>query len=101
MSKNAANWPGQRENDPAHRRVAEFLVMDIQHSPEWGQDVLEKIELVKSGKLQNWERVGNAFCLKLSPKGATIDDLVDETTPPQTVSLEQLHQAILTWLKQI
>ncbi len=35
MSENAFTWPGQRENDPGHRRLAEFLIMDIQHSPEW------------------------------------------------------------------
>jgi hypothetical protein len=94
------HWPGQRPNDPAHRRVAEFLVMDIQQSPAWAQDLLEKVEAIQAGNLRQWQRVGNAFCLDLSLEGATIDDLVDETTPPQTVPLEEFHQAVVTWLEQ-
>jgi len=100
MSETIFHWPGQRQNDPAHRRVAEFLVLDIQRSPEWTRDLLEKVELVRSGKLAQWERIGNAFCLELSANGATIDDLVDETTPPQTVSLEEFQKAAIAWLEQ-
>lgn len=100
MSETAFDWPGQRENDPAHRRLAEFLVMDIQHSPEWARDLLDKITLIQSGSLQNWERIGNAFCLNLSSEGATIEDLVDENNLPETVVLEEFHQAVITWLQQ-
>jgi hypothetical protein len=100
MSETAFNWPGQRENDPAHRRLAEFLVMDIQHSPEWARDLLNKITLIQSGSLQTWERIGNAFCLNLSSDGAIIDDLIDENNPPETVLIEEFHQAVITWLQQ-
>lgn len=100
MSENAFTWPGQRESDPAHRRLAEFLIMDIQHSPEWARDLLDKITLIQSGSLQNWQRIGNAFCLSLSSKGAIIEDLIDESNPPETVLLEEFHQAVITWLQQ-
>ncbi len=99
MSETTFTWPGKRENDPAHRRLAEFLVMDIQHSPEWARDLLNKISLIQSGGLQKWERIGNAFCLNLSSNGATIEDLIDDN-PTETVVLEEFHQAVITWLKQ-
>ena len=100
MSEIFFQWPGQRQSDLAHHRVAEFLVIDIQRSPEWARDLLEKIQLVQSGNLPQWERIGNAFCLELSANGATIDDLVDETIPAQTVSLEELQKATIAWLEQ-
>lgn len=100
MSETAFKWPGQRENDPAHRRLAEFLVMDIQPSPEWAIDLLNKITLIQSGRWQNWERIGNAFYLNLSSDGATIEDLIDENNPPETVLLEDFYQAAITWLQQ-
>ncbi len=100
MSETTFTWPGKRENDPAHRRLAEFLVMDIQHSPEWARDLLNKITLIQSGSLQKWERIGNAFYLNLSSDGATIEDLIDKNNPPVTVLIEDFYQAAITWLQQ-
>lgn len=100
MSEIVFQWPGQRQSDRAHRRVAEFLVIDIQRSPDWTRDLLEKLELVQSGNLAQWERIGNAFHLELSANGATIDDLVDENIPPETVPLEELQKATIAWLEQ-
>lgn len=101
MFENDFTWPGKRENDPAHIRLAEFLLMDIQHSPEWAKDLLDKITLIQSGSLKNWERIGNAFGLNLSAEGAKIEDLVDENNPPETVLLEEFHQAVIAWLEQM
>ncbi|KOR35429.1 hypothetical protein AM228_18390 [Planktothricoides sp. SR001] len=99
MSKTAFTWPGHRKNDPAHLRLSEFLIMDIQHSPEWARDLLDKITLIQSGSLQTWQRIGNAFCLSLSYEGATIEDLIDESNPPETVLIEEFHQAAIAWLQ--
>lgn len=101
MSQAPFEWPGYSATNPAHRRVSEFLVVDIQHSPEWAQDLAEKIEAVMSGKLRQWERTGNAFHLELSARGASIEDLVDESSPIQTVSLAEFRTAVLTWLQQL
>ena len=99
MSETAFTWPGHRKNDPAHRRLVEFLIMDIQHSPEWARDLLDKITLIQSGSLQHWERIGNAFCLNLSSEGATIEDLIDQSNPPETVLIEEFYQAAIAWVQ--
>lgn len=101
MAEKTFTWPGQRKNDPSHRRVAEFLVMDIQHSPAWTQDLLNQITLVQSGSLEQWQRMGNCFCLDLSSEGAKITDLVDEKSPPETVALAEFNQAVMAWLAQV
>lgn len=97
MSETPFNWPGQRQDEPAHRRVAEFLTIDIQQSPAWTQELIDKIEAIATDKLERWERNGNAFYLELSADGATIEDVVDETSPLETVSLEEFRAAVLAW----
>ena len=101
MSQTPFEWPGFSATNPAHRRVSEFLVADIQRSPEWARDLADKIEAVMSDKLCQWERTGNAFHLELSARGASIEDLVDESRPIETVSLAEFRTAVLTWLQQL
>ncbi len=81
--------------------IAEFLTIDIQQSPEWAQELLDKIEAIQVGTLPKWERNGNAFYLELSADGAAIEDVVDETSPIQTVSLDEFRAAVLAWRERI
>ena len=101
MSETPFNWSGQRSQDPAHRRVAEFLTIDIQQSPQWARELMEKIEAIEAGELDSWERNGNAFYLELSPDGAAIEDAVDETSAIQRVSLDEFRAAVLAWIEGI
>jgi hypothetical protein len=91
------HWPGQRDKDPAHERVAAFLVMDIQHSPQWAEELVKQVDAVASGTLPKWERIGNAFRLELSVDGAFIEDLVDETSPAHSVPLDEFRAAVSAW----
>jgi hypothetical protein len=101
MSEQPFNWSGRRENDPAHQRVAEFLLMDIQQSPEWGRELATQIDAVISGKLANWERIGNAFRLELSNQSAEIEDMVDPSHPKQVIPIEEFRTAVLAWCEKI
>jgi hypothetical protein len=94
------HWPGRRPNDPAHEMLVAFLVMDIQHNPEWAHELADQIEQVKSGKIPAWERVGNAYRLEVSDKRALLEDLVDEYSPLQTVTLEDLCKAVEAWIER-
>lgn len=100
MDRTPFDWPGRSATNPAHLRVGEFLVTDIQCSPEWATDLADKIEAVMSGKLSYWERTGNAFHLEISACGASIEDIVDESRPTETVPLPEFRTAVLTWLQQ-
>jgi hypothetical protein len=101
MSDPQFSWPGGRANDRLHDRVAAFLVLDIQRSPEWARDLLTKIADVKTGALPSWERIGNAYRLHLSAAGALIEDLVAPTGAPQRVPLQELEAAVTAWLEAI
>ena len=97
MPEQTFQWPGRRTNDPAHDMLVAFLVIDIQRNPKWAHELADRIEQVKSGKLPVWERIGNAYRLELTGQGATIEDLVDEDSPAQEVTLEDFGTAVNAW----
>jgi len=100
MTEKQFQWPGRRPNDPAHDLLIAFLVMDIQHSPEWARELADQIEQVKSGKLPVWERIGNAYRLELTDQRALIEDLVDEDSPILTVPFADFCKAVEAWIEQ-
>ena len=100
MAQQSFNWPGRRFDDPAHDMLAAFLMMDIQHNPDWAHELAARIEQVKSGKLAVWERIGNAYRLELTGQRALIEDLVDEDSPAAAVSLEDFGNAVKAWIKR-
>ena len=99
MAEQSFRWPGRRTDDPAHDMLVAFLVMDIQRNPQWARELADRIEQVKTGKLPVWERIGNAYRLELSEKGALIEDLVDEDGPAQMVSLGEFGKAVQAWIE--
>ena len=98
MPEQSFQWPGRRGNDPAHYMLVAFLVMDIQRNLEWVRELADRIEQVKSGKLPVWERIGNAYRLELTGQGATIEDLVDEDSPVQEITLDEFSKALEAWI---
>lgn len=95
------HWPGRRPDDPAHDMLIAFLVMDIQHNPEWARELADRIADVMSGDLPEWERIGNAYRLELTVQRALIEDLVDEDSPVQEVLLGDFCMAVKVWLEGI
>jgi len=99
MTEKPFQWPGRRTNDPAHDMLAAFLVMDIQRNAEWAHELADRIEQVRTGTLPVWERVGNAYRLELTDRGALIEDLVDEDSTIQEVTLEDFCKAVEAWVE--
>jgi len=77
-----------------------FLVMDIQHNPEWAHELADQIEQVKSGRLPGWERIGNAYRLEVSDNRALLEDLVDDSSPVQMITLADLCKALEAWIER-
>ena len=101
MTEKTFDWPGRRSGDPAHDMLVAFLVMDIQHNPEWAHELADKIEQVKSGNLPEWERIGNTYRLNLTDQRALIEDIVDEDCLAQEVNLENFCMAVKAWIEGI
>ena len=101
MAEQSFQWPGRRINDPAHEMLVAFLVMDIQRNPDWAHELADRFEQVKTGKLPVWERLGNAYRLELSGKGALIEDLVDEDSPEQMITLNDFSNAVQAWIEAL
>jgi hypothetical protein len=101
MSEPQFSWPKQGASDRARELIAAFLVIDIQHSPDWARDLLAKIAAVRIGALPAWERIGNAYRLSLSAAGGFIEDRNDALSMPQRFPLAELETAVRAWLDAI
>ena len=101
MADQPFSWPRMGANDRARELIAAFLVIDIQHSPEWARDLLAKIGDVKAGVLPSWERIGNAHRLYICAAGGSIEDRIGVSSAPQHFPLEELEAAVRAWLEAI
>jgi uncharacterized protein YacL (UPF0231 family) len=98
MNTNSFNWPGRVHGNPAHDLVAAYLAMDIQKSPEWIKEVLRKTWEVKSGQISFWERIGNAYCLRLFPDHVEIEeDYAEEPGESVRISIDDFEAAAAAW----
>ncbi len=59
------------------------------------------LDEVKAGKIPVWERIGNAYRLELTDQGVSIEDLVDENSSIQELTLEDFCRAVEAWMKRI
>lgn len=80
------------------KRVAAFLESDLQDSPDSAREVLKAIEGVEAGRLDSWERTGNAYTLTLSPQGAALQNEMDEDAEPHVLSLSEIREAVEEWI---
>ncbi|MFG3817718.1 hypothetical protein [Limnothrix redekei] len=82
----------------AQKRAIAFLTLDIQRVKAAATELLEKLEAVRTGELDGWERLGNAYYLNLSGDRATIEDTVDDESPSCTLSIEEFAQLVQDWI---
>lgn len=101
MTEKQFYWPGRRPDDPAHDMLAAYLVVDIQRNLEWARDLANQVKAVQEGKIKEWERIGNAYRLKVTADGTLIEDLVDEDGPTRKISLEELGAAVDAWIAEL
>jgi|GEM_PF-1843483 len=99
VNANAAKTPDDRQ--AAQKRAIAFLTMDIQRVREAAVELADKLEAVRSGELDRWERLGNAYCLQVLPDRATIEDTVDDQSEACTLSIEELAQLVQDWMHDL
>ncbi len=87
-----ARWQGPYD------LVARFLESDVQGSVATAQDLLGLVDRVESGELESWEGTANIHTLSLGPDGGILVDELDESSPPQNVSLADLREALEAWI---
>ncbi|MDH5552151.1 MAG: YacL family protein [Nitrosomonas sp.] len=98
MTENDFTWPGRIYGDPAHDLIIAYLTIDIQQSPKWTEELLQQIELVKSGQIPSWERTGNAYYLHIYPDHVEIeDDYTEDNEKRLKVTFQDFSKAIKAW----
>lgn len=101
MTEQAGNETDWFDQSNAHRRVLEFLTLDIQNSQQWVQDLLDKVAALETGEIGEWTRSGNAYYLIFSPHTVTIENLLVDGETIETISLQEFKEAVLRWQEQL
>jgi len=81
--------------------LAQYLVSDVQQSPEVARMLLDLVDRVATGDLDSWEGTGNAWTLTLAPEGATLYPEFALDAEPLQVSLAELREALSGWLASL
>ena len=102
MSAEIFAWPGRINGNSDHDLIAAYLAIDIQRSPEWAEELVEKTAGVKSGQIDSWERCGNAYCLRLFRDEVEIEENYEEQpAKPIRIPIDDFEAAAVAWRKFI
>lgn len=102
MTNNSFMWPGRLCGNPAHDLITAYLVIDIQKNPQWAEELLRKTREVKSGRIPSWERIGNAYWLRLFPDHVEIDeDYAEESGEAVKISINDFEAAVAAWYESV
>lgn len=102
MKETHFTWPGYRPNESTHCLIVAYLTIDIQKSPEGTIELLQKINAVRSRQISEWERIGNAYCLRLFPDYVEIEeDFAEEPGKIEKIPITIFEAAVLSWQKYI
>jgi hypothetical protein len=98
MTGNGFSWKGRVYGNPQHDLIAAYLAMDIQKSRYWAEELLQKTRKVRSGRIPSWERIGTAYCLRLFPDHAEIEeDYGDEMGESVRIPINDFEAAAAAW----
>lgn len=79
-----------------HRDVLSYLETEIQRYQLYALEILEAIDDIKSGKIEEWEEGGNYFYLILGDGKARVDDYhLDKT---DEMPIDEFRELLEFWL---
>ncbi len=86
---------------PDNKAISWYLEGDVQSNPQWINELIRLIDLVKAGNIPYWQGTGNAFTLILASDKARVES--EFATPPITteLSLDELREILTAWLSLI
>ncbi len=96
-TKTPWDWSVWTQSSPAHRRVLEFLTLDLQNSPESVQELLQAIAAVETGQQPQYTRSGNAYYVQISLEQVSIENLLIDDESVEAIPLDEFKGAVLAW----
>lgn len=92
-----ANGDPRADGGSANQLLAGFLESEIQGSMKMCSILLDAVDRVTDGSLEEWEESGNAHTISLARQGARIEPLFDDSVPAIELSLDKLRDTVLRW----
>lgn len=98
MNGNGFDWPGRLVGNSAHDLIIAYLTIDIQKNAQWAEELLQKTREVKSERIPSWERIGNAYWLRLLPDHVEIEeDYAEGSGEAVKISIHVFEAAVAAW----
>lgn len=98
MNADSFVWPGRIRDISAHDLIIAYLTIDIQKNVQWAEELLQKTREVKSGQISSWERIGNAYWLRLFSDHVEIEeDYAEEPGEAIKISISDFEAAAAAW----
>ena len=92
-----ANGDPRADGGSANQLLAGFLESEIQGSSKMCGFLLDAIDRIINGSLEQWEESGNAYTIALIRQGVRIEALFDDSVSVFELSLERFRDTVLRW----
>jgi hypothetical protein len=91
-------WRGYDENRPAHRTLQGFLVLDVQYSSAFADELCTAIQTYMQDNSKPFDGCGNGYEFECRPEGLFIDCLYEgDPLTPVIVEYDTVLQALCEW----
>ena len=98
MTDNEFSWEGRTYGNLKHDLIAAYLAIDIQKSRYGAEELLQKTREVRSGRIFSWERIGNAYWLRLFPDHVEIaEDYGEKVGEAARIPISDFEAAVAAW----
>lgn len=98
MNQETFTWQGYDNNSPAHQTLQGFLVLDVQYSSRYADELHAGIAAYRQGELPQFAGCGNGYEFECRPEGFFIDCLYEgDPLTPVIVEYDTVLQALSEW----
>lgn len=98
MAQETFTWQGYDEHSPAHQTMQGFLVLDVQYSSRYADELHAGIVAYRQGALPQFGGCGNGYEFACRPDGLHIDCLYEgDPLTPVTVEYDTALRALSEW----
>lgn len=98
MNQERFSWQGYDENLPSHRTLQGFLVLDVQYSSQYADELHTGIQAYLQNNSMTFNGSGNGYEFECRPEGLFINCLYDgDPLTPVIVEYETVLQALSEW----
>lgn len=98
MNNNDFTWAGFDQKNKAHQTLMGFLLLDVQYSSQYADELKADINAYRSGTRTSFDGSGNGYEFECLPEGFYINCLYEgDALTPVTIDYQTVEKALSEW----